>query len=250
MKYTALIFLFLLSCSTKKEVLLIQDINERNDYSVIFKDVKIKPHDILRIKVSTKSPEITALFSFSEAENSSSNLQSYQITGYKVDSMGFVNIPLLNHVKVSGLTLKQASDLIQNILKEQEDINKASVDIKIVNSHFTILGEVNSPGRYNFINNNIDIFQAIGFAGDLTINGKRNDIKILRKTSDKLKIINVDLTSLKSIIDDSFQIFSGDIIIVNPNTARVKNAGIIGNSGNVLSVLSFILSSLILITNN
>ena len=43
------------------------------------------------------------------------------------------------------------------------------------------------PGRYNFIKNNIDIFQAIGMAGDLTINGKRDDVKILRNGDGILK---------------------------------------------------------------
>ena len=59
------------------------------------------------------------------------------------------------------------------------------VDVKILNSNFTILGEVTSPGRYNYSNNNIDIFQAIGMAGDLTINGKRDDIKVIRDIGDK-----------------------------------------------------------------
>ena len=41
-----------------------------------------------------------------------------------------------------------------------------------------------------------------------------------------------------------------DIIVVNPNLTKVKTAGIIGNSGTLLSLLSFILTSIIVITNN
>ena len=126
----------------------------------------------------------------------------------------------------------------------------SSVDVKIVNSYFTIIGEVNQPGRYNFLKNDIDIFQAIGLAGDLTINGKRDNIKVLRKNDDNLVVNTIDLTSSDLLISKNYQIFPGDIIIINPNNARVKNAGIIGNSGNLLSVLSFILSSIILITAN
>ena len=84
----------------------------------------------------------------------------------------------------------------------------------------------------------------------ITINGKRDDIKILRKINNNLSVSSLDITSSNIFNSGNIQIFPGDIIIVNPNNARVKNAGIIGNSGNLLSVLSFILSSIILITSS
>ena len=77
--------------------------------------------------------------------------------------------------------------LIEKEIRFQEDITNVSVDIKIVNSYFTVLGEVNKPGRYNFLENNMDLFQALGIAGDMTINGKRTDIKILRNIRKILK---------------------------------------------------------------
>ena len=122
--------------------------------------------------------------------------------------------------------------------------------MKIINYYFTILGEVKNPGRYHFLENNMDIFQALGIAGDLTINGKRDDIKIVRKTNDIVKVSSLDITSSNLLNSQNFQIFPRDVIIVNANNARVKNAGIIGNFGNLLTVLSFILSSIILISNN
>ena len=119
----------------------------------------------------------------------------------------------------------------------------------MLNSYFTILGEVNNPGRYEYVKNNMNILEAIGIAGDLTINGKRVDIKVLRDDGNKKSISSIDLTKSSFLENDNFQIFSGDIIIVNPNSTRIKNAGIIGNSGTLLSLLSFILSSIIVISN-
>ena len=94
----------------------------------------------------------------------------------------------------------------------------------------------------------MNILKAIGTAGDLKITGKRNDIKLIREFDGNKKIFNIDLTSTKYLNSEYYQIISGDIIIVNPNTTRIKNAGIIGNSGTLLSLLSF-LTSVILITN-
>ena len=95
----------------------------------------------------------------------------------------------------------------------------------------------------------MNLLEAIGIAGDLTINGKRDDINIIREKNGKLKTFKIDITSTNFISNKNFQVISGDIIIVNPNSTRIKNAGIIGNSGTLLSLLSFILSSIIVISN-
>lgn len=249
MKYLPFIFFLIFSCSSKKDILLIQDTNNLSQYKLNFDEIIIKPDDILRIKISSKSPELSGLYSFNQPVNNVSSIQNEQINGFLVNSDGFVKIPMLKPILVKGLSLNQASDLIQQQLTESGELINSSVDVKIMNAYFTVLGEVNIPGRYNFIENNMDILQAIGIAGDFTINGKRDNIKILRKKDSILTVNSIDLTSSKLLSSKFFQIFPGDIIIINPNQAKIKNAGIIGNFGNLLSVLSFILSSIILISN-
>ena len=123
------------------------------------------------------------------------------------------------------------------------------MDIKVVNWNVTILGEVNKPGKYFFDSPNFNLIQAIGLAGDLTINGERSNVRLLRINDSSSKIFEIDLTSKDFISSDFFFIKTGDVIIVNPNNSRVKNAGIIGNSGTLLSLLSFLLSSVIVISN-
>ena len=246
-----LIFVYLLifSCSSKKDILFIQDIDENNEYSLEYADIRIKPDDILRIRVSSNSPELSQIFSFDPIQ-SQTTMDSYRINGYLVNSDGFIKIPSLKPVYVNDLTLTQASNLIEKLLSDEEILSNSTVDIKIVNSYFTVLGEVNMPGRYSFLENNMNLFQALGIAGDLTINGKRDDIKILSLKEGAMKINSIDITSSEFLKSKKFQIFPGDIIIVNANNARVKNAGIVGNFGNLLSVLSFILSTIIVISNN
>lgn len=245
-----LFFLFIFcSCSTKKDILLIQDSELNKNYNYEFKDITIQPDDILRIKISSKTANLTSLFASNQIVQQGTNLLGYQIEGFLVNSKGYINLPLLEPFSVKELTLDEASIKIQKLLENEDIIKNASVDVKILNAYFTILGEVKSPGRYSFLENNMDIFQALGIAGDLTINGKRNDIRIISKNSDEIEIRSINLTSTKLLETNSFQIFPGDVIIVNANNARVKNAGVIGNFGNLLSVLSLILSSVILISN-
>ena len=104
------------------------------------------------------------------------------------------------------------------------------------------------PGRYEYLENNLSVLEAIGLAGDLTINGKRNDIRLIRVQENKKILMTIDITKSDFLSDENaFQIQSGDILIVNPNNSRVKNAGIISNTGNFISLLSFILSTVLLI---
>tara|TARA_B100001287_G_scaffold174368_1_gene146935 strand:- start:2856 stop:3608 length:753 start_codon:yes stop_codon:yes gene_type:complete len=245
-----ILLIFLSSCASKKDILLIQDSSSSEDYSFIFEDIIVKPDDILRIKISSNYVNIESIFSTQQSENSASSILAYQIEGYLVNSEGFINIPILDFVFVENLTPNQVAQKIKNLLNEQGVLKNASVDVKIINSYFTVLGEVNLPGRYTFLENNMSIFQALGMAGDLTINGKRDDIKIVSNRNGNTNVISVDLTSSELLSSKAFQIFPGDTIIVNANNARVKNAGVVGDFGNLLTALSFILSSIILITNN
>lgn len=249
-KILILIILIFSSCSTKKDVLLLQDIKNSSEYSFKFKSIKIQPDDILKIKISSKSVGLTSLYNPQQYTSGGISIEGYQLEGYVVNSEGYINIPSLSPVLVKGLTLIEASKKIRNLLKEEDVLRNATVDIKILNAYFTVIGEVNAPGRYFFLENDMDILQALGMAGDLTINGKREDIKIISKIDDNMSVSSVDLTSSTLLVSERFQIFPGDVIIVNANSARVKNAGVVGNFGNLLSVLSFILTSIVLISNN
>ena len=246
-KYFLIIFVCF-SCSSKKDILLIQNINKIEKSNFNFENQTVKVDDILKIKVSTQNPELSLMFNPS-ISNTTNSLESTQIDGYLVNSEGFINFPLLGKIYVKGLTLTEISDFISSKIISEGFLLNPIVDVKNVSYYFTVLGEVNMPGKHSYIKNNMDVLQAIGMAGDLTINGKRDDVKILRNNDGEVTVSTIDLTSADFLSDPSFQIFSGDIILVNPNNSRVKNAGIIGNSGNLVSLLSFLLSSIILITN-
>ena len=239
-----------LSCSTKKDIFLLQNADLDTDYQYDFDELKIGVDDILKITINSKQPETIVEFTPQGSAVQASTKENYMLNGFQVDLNGYISFPSIGKIFVSGLTVNNLRDKLSILLKEKSILIDPSIDVKILNLQFTIIGEVNNPGRYDFLENNISIFEAIGMAGDLTINGKRKNIKIIREYDSSRKIFSVDISKPDILISDNFQIFPGDIIIVNPNTSRIKNAGIIGNSGTLLSLLSFILSSIIIITNS
>ena len=240
------VFFVIFSCSSKKDILLLQDVNKTSSFELSYDLYLIKPDDILKIDIKSGSSLIN--LNNNEISTQNQTRESLIYDGFVVDPDGYVNYPSLGMIKVSDLSLDDVEAKIASKIKNEGILKNPNVDVKLLNSFFTILGEVNKPGRYNFVENNMDILQAIGMSGDMTINGVRDDVKIIRNKKGKFVVSTVDLTNSLFLNDNSkFQVFSGDIIIVNPNSSRVKNAGVISNTGNLLSILSLILSSIIVI---
>jgi polysaccharide export outer membrane protein len=116
-----------------------------------------------------------------------------------------------------------------------------------MNSKVTVLGEVKTPGTYSFDEKNLTLLQAIGLAGDLTINGKRNDVLLIRQENNIKTITHIDLTSTSWFETKNYYVKQNDVIVVNPNNAKIKSAGIIGNAGTFISVISLLLTGILLI---
>ena len=252
MRIVVLIFsiICISSCSSKKSILYLQkdSIEETStNYSVY--EHKITPGDILKIDLLSDDYE-NILNESKIYENQNITRESLILTSYLVDRDGFVKYSNFGKLKVSGFSVDQVENMIEKFYIESDILTNPVFKVSIINKSFTLLGEVNNPGKYYFDEDVLDIFQALGLGGDLTIYGKRDEIKIVRNIGDMHQIINLDLTSKNIINNEDFQVIPGDIIIVNPNTTRVKNAGIIGNSGTLVTLLSFILSSIILTTSN
>ena len=138
MRYFIILFIFISSCATKKDVLFIQDLNESDISNVKYNEIIIQEDDILKIQVTSQSPELTQLFNISATINANA-LENYQLNGYLVNAEGFISFPLLGSIKVKGLTLNQISKLINFFGYERRAAFNPTVDVKIVNAYFTIL---------------------------------------------------------------------------------------------------------------
>ena len=124
---------------------------------------------------------------------------------------------------------------------------KPNVNVRLLNGKVTVLGEVNNPGTYTFTEKNITLFQCLGLAGDLTIDGNRQDIILIRETDGKRTVVNIDLTSANWLMSPYQNVQPNDVLIINPNSKKVKSAGLLGNISTALSIASILLSTIILI---
>ena len=248
-RFFCILALILSSCANKKDIIYLQDFENKDFENLDYNEYLINPGDVLKIDLKTEASFCKDLIFDSNQNNVNLNRENLIIEGYSVDDDGNIDFPQLGQIKVEGMNVNEVSDYIKLRFSENKIFDNISLSVKVVNWSFTIIGEVNSPGRYFYDKYNLNFIQALGMAGDLTINGRRDKIKLIRFKKNNYNISEIDITSSDFINSDYFQIYPGDVIIVDPNRNRVKNAGIIGNSGTLLSLLSFLLSSIIIINN-
>lgn len=236
--------LLVASCASKKEMLYFNQSLPVPQDSFQWSEIYIQPNDILSVKITVAEPDLAVPYNMASVGQGA----NAQLQGYLVANDGTVNIPILGIQKISGLTFVQAEQQIQNALIAKGLLKNPVVICRLLNAKFTILGEVNSPGTYTFYENSLTLLQAIGMSGDLNINGVRK-IAIIRTENGKQTYGTVDLTKSDWFTSPYYFVKPNDVIIVDPNTAKIKSSGIINNPGNFISILSVILSSIILIKN-
>lgn len=243
--------LLLTSCATKKEILYFQDADAYNNTPVSASRMTIQPNDILRITVGsliqeTALPYNPAPTGLSATGGGGGDL--VKLEGYLVSKDETINFPQLGLISTKDKTIKELEAEITQRLIDGGHLNNPTINVRLLNAKVTILGEVGSPGTYDFYEENITVLQALGYAGDLTINGKRDDILLIRETDGVYTTTHLDLTSASLLNSPYFYIKPNDVIMVNPNGPRVKSAGYIGNLGSLLSIITILFTTVVLIT--
>ncbi|WP_179022255.1 polysaccharide biosynthesis/export family protein [Winogradskyella forsetii] len=246
--YCLLCCALIFSCTSKKEILYLQDADQYNNNEIVYASSIIQPNDVLRINVSALIPESAIPYNKSSNSASGVSVELMQLEGYLVSEKSTINFPILGVLSVADMTTQDFSEFLKKKLEDEGHLKNPTVEVRLVNAKVTILGEVNGPGTYTFTEQNITLLQALGYAGDLTINGKRDDIKIMRFENGVQHIAHIDLTSADWLNGPYNFIKPNDTIIVDPNNPKVKSAGFIGNVGTLLSVVSILFTTVVLIT--
>ncbi|SDH02671.1 polysaccharide biosynthesis/export family protein [Winogradskyella thalassocola] len=235
------------SCVSKKEILYLQDADQYANKEISYSNARIAPNDVLRINVSALIPASAVPYNKSTSLGGA-NVELLQLDGYLVTENLTVNFPILGVLSVANMTTQSFAEFLKKKLEDDGHLRNPTVDVRLINAKVTVLGQVNQPGTFNFTEQNITLLQALGYAGDLTINGKREDVIVMRDEQGVRQITHIDLTSADWLDGPYNFIKPNDIIIVNPNNPKVKSAGFIGNVGTVISVVSILLTTVVLIT--
>jgi polysaccharide export outer membrane protein len=207
-----LILIFTASCVPLKQLSYFNDLDELVEPGINPRTQKlIMPFDKLYIKVISIDAPTNQIFNDNEEMRSGS---SNGVLGYLVDEAGNVNFPFVGNINVVKLTTAQASEKIQKALGDY--VSNISVTVKYIDNQVTVMGEVQHQGVYSFIQDKLNIYEALGLGGGLSQYGDRRKIILIRNEGTKIMHYRLDLSNSKIAAKDYYYILPNDVIVVEP----------------------------------
>ena len=244
--------IILSSCSSIKNVKYFADVPDTTTVTKLadlkYIEPRILPDDILSINIQTVDPTATQVLTQGNVQNSAIGATSagstggQTIAGYLVDNLGNIEMPVLGKIKVSGLTTEQARSLIRE--HASQFYKNPTVNLRFANFKITILGEVTKPGTYVVANEKVNILDALGLAGDLTIYGKRENVVLVRQQENgSRELIKIDLTKTEVLNSPYYFLKQNDYIYVEPSKSKIVASDAIQSRN--ISIITAIAASLV-----
>ena len=241
----ALMFVFA-SCSSHKELAYISDAERDSAQQILTTYAHtIHPGDLLYIYVNSEVMESVVPFNqethFEALEMSRLNMtgehngeqqmsdtyrnrKQRQVPGYLVDEQGFITFPVLGKINVAGLQHDSVETIIQKRLISGEYVTDPVVTVSPMNFRVSVVGEVSNPKELHITGERLTIFEALAMCGDITIDGKRENVVVLREKNGLVTPIEIDLTKKTLFDSECYYLQHNDIVYVEPNTKKKRQA--------------------------
>jgi len=254
----------LASCHTPKDITYFQDLQDGSRREVAApKELVVVPGDQLSITVHSKDPQLAMMFNLpvassrvgqSSSSGSASSGGNGQVSLYTVDAYGDIEFPVLGTLHIGGMKRTELADFIKKEIMQRNLLKDPTVIVDPYNRWVNVLGEVGSPGKVAINRDRFTILDAIAGAGDLTIQGKRTNVVVLRVEDGRQVAHTVDLTDAQATFSSPvYYLQQDDVIYVEPTDLRKRQTTANGNSVYTpafwISIASFATTVLLLVKN-
>ena len=227
--------------------------------------LRLRPKDKINIIVNSADPMLVSQFNLTAATSSirsigstttpkttagsTSGNSTAQLLAYTVDEQGDINFPVLGKVAVGGKTRQEVAEYLRFRLIDRDLVRDPIVTVEYVNLSVKILGEVNHPGRIDITKDYFTIVDAIADAGDLTINGQRENVMVMREVDGEDQTYVINLCDRQEMLTSpAYYLQQNDVIYVTPNSKKKREARSAGNVFNQPSIWISLASLLTTIT--
>lgn len=230
--------MFFSSCYHTKELAYVSDA-ERDSAQVILNNytATIHPGDLLYIYVSSQTPESVIPFNeetnkristLAGSENVAASIANRGLqtkaTGYNVSDDGYIIFPVLGKIIAAGLTRDSLAHVIEHRLLSEGQVTDPVVEVKMMNFRVVVIGEVKTPRELHLTSERITIFEALAMCGDVTMDGKRTNVGVLREVDGVVTLGEIDLTSKELFNSPYYYLQQNDIVYVEPTKKKKRIA--------------------------
>jgi polysaccharide export outer membrane protein len=174
-------------------------------------DYRIQPNDIILFEVYTN--EGAMMLEFTTSGTGSTGYQVGVGFQYTVDSQGMVEFPVIGKKMISGKTVQEAQDFIEDSYEFQ--FNGPYVVLKVLNRRAIVFTAPAGTGKViDLSNEGISVVEALALAGGSGNNGDVSNIKVIRKVENQQEVYQIDLSKIEGIKYANMAVEAGDIIYV------------------------------------
>jgi len=239
-----LVVLTLGSCASKEDVLYLNDIP---NFETIVADntfsPKFKVDDEVSIFVSTFNKEASEPFNLIKGA-SEGGLRPEHVN-YLIDENGEIDFPVIGKIKLVGLTAEEVRVMLRDRLKDY--LVDPIINIRLENFTITVLGEVGRPGTYPVNGEKINVFEALGLAGDMKIKGVRKNVLVIRDFEGTKVHYRLDLTKKDVMDSPAYYLTQNDVLYVEPNKSAVTSSALDNRASIAVSIISVLITSTVVL---
>src|SRR5690554_11351 len=255
-----IIFLFFTlittSCISTKQLTYFQEDSSAADSLMFVRKLqepyRLQVHDLLSIRIKVLDQETVGIFNpISDANPNATGEERLYYDGFVVDVHGNIRIPILGKINVLGYTVDEIREMLEERLMEDFFKEEANlfVTVKLSGIRYTINGEINRPGSNIIYRDQVSIMEAIANSGDITLEGNRGDVVIIRQYPAGQRVHRIDLTKIDAMNSPYFYIKPNDLILVNPLKQKSWGSGTTGFESirTIATIIGAISTTLLLI---
>ena len=220
-----------LSCAPAKDQTYLYHANPVSPaHEELLSEYRLQPADVLRIEVVSLTDKEFDIFKEESTNVNNRNLDPI-LTGYLIDSNGYISLPFVGDILVQGLTTRQVREKLNEILSEY--LESPVANVRLISFTFTVIGEVTRPGKFETFDDKVNLLDALATAGGVTQYGNFKSVKLLR-TEDGVSTMHY-LNLLDGNLQGSefFYIKPNDVIVVD----QLKNKNFRLNSASNIALI-------------
>ncbi|MDQ0639471.1 polysaccharide export outer membrane protein [Pedobacter sp. W3I1] len=204
-------------CAPRRDLVYFSNLaKQTSEVKLQGQEVKIQQNDLLSVSINSLNQESNVLFAVNTRNANADN--NYKIEGYRVSKDGMINLPVVGNIRLEGLTIEQAQASISKELDKY--VKKPVVDVQLVNFKVTVIGEVNRPSTFTVQGDNINLLEALGMAGDMTVYGKRENVLVIRQQDGQRVMKRLNLNNQDVMDSPFFYLKQNDVVYVEPDKSK------------------------------
>lgn len=224
-------------CAAPQNIVYFQDTSDKEISTAVNPtQIRFRPEDEITIIVNCPSAELMSQFNLPHVTRYLGNDRLTSgggsgVCGYTINENGDIDFPVVGKIHVAGLTRSEAAALIKKELQSRDLVRDPVVTVDFMNLSVSIMGEVARPGRYSITRDHITVLDALAQAGDMTIMGRRDNVRVIREEDGVQRTYLLDLRSAGDLVKSpAYYLCQNDVVYVEPNEMRTRQSTVNGNT--------------------